>query len=76
MDYDGLVGIPPTPMYTPYGQPLTPHAFGNGHVISPRGFGLGASPINPTGHSRFPGFPGCSPYGSQPYSMGFNPRVP
>ena len=73
--YDGLVGVPPTPMYTPYGQPLTPYVFGRGHVgpISPRGFGLGASPINP---SIRPRFPGPSPYGSQPYPMGFNPRVP
>ena len=75
VDYDGLVGVPPTPLYTPYGQPLTPYAFGNGHIISLRGFGLGAS-TNPTGHSRFPGFPGQSPYGSQPYPMGFNPCVP
>ena len=76
--YDGLVGVPPTPMYTPYGQPLTPYAFGCGHVgpISLRGFDLGASPINLAGHPRFPGFPSQPPYGSQPCPMGFNPCVP
>ena len=68
----GLIGVPPTPMYTPYGQPLTPYVFGHGHV-GPRGDGLGASPINPTGRPRFPGH---SPYGSQSYSKGLNPRVP
>ena len=78
VDYDGLVGVPPTPMYTPYGQPLTPYAFGQGYVgpISLRGFGLGASPINLSSCPRFPGFPGQSPYCPQPYPMGFNPRVP
>ena len=73
--YDGLVGVPPSPIYNPYGQPLTPYVFGHGHV-SPRDFGLEASLINPSSCPRFLRSPGQFPYGSQPYPIGFNPQVP
>ena len=37
----GLVGVPPTAMYTPYGQPLTPYVFGHGHVGPRAGWSWG-----------------------------------
>ena len=53
----GSVPVPMTPMYTPYQRPQVQPGFGLGgphRPISPRGDGLGASPINPSGRPRFP----------------------
>ena len=53
----GSVPVPMTRMYTPYQQPqVSPELGLGGHrgPFSPRGDGLGASPINPAGRPRFP----------------------
>ena len=74
------VPVPMTPLYTPYQQPPVPHGFGfGGHhgLISPRGDGLGASPINPSGNPRFPAYTiGQSTISSQQFPTGFNPQTP
>ena len=69
-----------TLMYTPYQQPQVQPGFGLGgphRPIIPRGDGLGASPINPSGHPRFPiytvGHPILAP---QQNPIGFNPQTP
>ena len=76
----GSVPVPMTPLYTPYQQPPVPHGFGlGGHhgQISPRGDGLGASPINPLDHPRFPAYTvGQSPITSQQIPTEFNPQTP
>ena len=76
----GSVPVPMTPMYTPYQQPQVQPGFGLGgphRPISPRGDGLGASPINPSGHPRFPTYTvGHPPMVSQQNPMGFNPWTP
>ena len=76
----GSVPVPMTPMYTPYQQPQVQPGFGLGgphRPISPRGDGLGASPINPSGRPRFPTYTvGQLPLASQQNLTGFNPRTP
>ena len=76
----GSVSIPMTPMYTPYQQPQVKPGFGLGgshRTISPRGDGLGASPINPSGHPRFPTYTvGHPSFTSQQNPTGFNPWTP
>ena len=76
----GSVSIPMTPMYTPYQQPQVKPGFGLGGshtLISPRGDGLGASQINPSGHPRFLTYTvGHPPLASQQNPTGFNPRTP
>ena len=74
------VPVPMTPMYTPYQQPHIQPGFGlEGpyRPISPRGDGLGASPINPSGRPRFPTYTvGHPPLVSQQSPTGFNPQTP
>ena len=76
----GSVPVPMTPVYTPYQQPQVQPGFGLGgphRPISPRGDGLGASPINPSGRPRFPAYTGGHPpFASQQNPTGFNPRTP
>ena len=76
----GSVPVPMTPMYTPYQQLQVQPGYGLGgphRPISPRGDGLGASPINPSGHPRFPTYTvGYPPLASQQNPIGFNPQTP
>ena len=70
----GSVPVPMTPMYTPHQQPQVQPGLSLGgphRPISPRGDGLGASPINPSGRLRFPTYTvGHPPMVSQQNPMG------
>ena len=76
----GSIPVPMTLMYTLYQQPQVQPGFdlrGPGGPISPRRDHLGASPINPAGHPRFPTYTvGHPPLASQQNPTGFNPRTP
>ena len=76
----GSVPVPMTLMYTPYQQPQVQPGFGlrvPHRPISPRGDGLGASPINPSGCPRFPMYTVGHPcLASQQSPAGFNPWTP
>ena len=76
----GSAPVPMTLMYTPYQQPQVQPGFGLGgphRPISPRGNGLGASPINPSGHPRFLTYTVGSPsIVSQQNPIGCNPQTP
>ena len=77
--FQGSVPALMTPMYTPYQQPQVQPGFalrGPHRPISPRGDGLGAFPINPSGHPRFPTYmAGHPPLAPQQNPTGFNPQT-
>ena len=75
----GPVPVPMTLMYTPYQQPPVSPRFGSGGhqgLFNPRGDGLGASPINPSGSPRFPIYNVGNAPSVQQTPIGFNPRAP